>query len=289
LVQDIFNDATVKLSYSKLFQVKPGRKVNLGKADPDFTAVHTKKKSAGKEVDKLDRKLRDFQYLLYAEGKQSLLICLQALDGAGKDGLINHVLGAMNPQGARVHGFKAPTKEEASQDFLWRIEKQAPRKGEVVIFNRSHYEDVLVARVHRLVPAGVWQQRFARINAFEKSLVATGTHELKFFLHISPEEQLRRFTRRLGDPTRQWKISEGDYEEPEFWDDYTQAYEESLSWTSTRHAPRFVIPSNNKSKRSANRSRTLPAAKAPRKTGAAPPVKTPVLEPAPEPVAWIGS
>ncbi len=184
--------------------------------------------------------------MLYAERNQSLLICLQALDGAGKDGIINHVLGAMNPQGARVHGFKSPSKEEAAHDFLWRIEQQVPKQGEVVVFNRSHYEDVLVTRVHGLVPAKVWKRRFAIINAFEQRLLASGTRILKFFLHISPEEQLRRFKRRLDDPARHWKISENDYAEREFWDDYTRAYEEALSRTSTPHAPWYVIPANNK-------------------------------------------
>jgi PPK2 family polyphosphate:nucleotide phosphotransferase len=234
------------MKYRPLFQVQPGRKVNLARIDPDFTADHSRKKSAEKQVAKLDSKLRGLQYLLYAEGKRSLLICLQALDAAGKDGTINHVLGSMNPQGARVHGFKVPSKEEAAHDFLWRIEQQVPRKGEVVVFNRSHYEDVLVTRVHGLVPEKVWRQRYTMINAFEKELVASGTHVLKFFLHISPEEQLRRFKQRLDDPARHWKISEGDYAERAFWDDYTKAYEDALSATSTKHAPWFVIPANHK-------------------------------------------
>lgn len=236
----------MKTKYSKQFRVPPDTKVRLEKIDPSYTAKHTKRKSAVKEVEKLDRKLRELQYLLYAEGKRSLLICLQALDAAGKDGTINHVLGAMNPQGARVHGFKAPSKEEAEHDFLWRIERQTPKRGEVVIFNRSQYEDVLVVRVHNLVPDEVWKGRYELINDFEKNLVENGTHILKFFLHISPEEQLLRFRQRLEDPARHWKISESDYAEREFWQAYTQAYEEALSRTSTEHAPWFVIPSNNK-------------------------------------------
>jgi PPK2 family polyphosphate:nucleotide phosphotransferase len=234
------------MKYRRLFQVKPGCKVSLKKIDPDFTAEHEKMKSALKEVEKLDLKLREMQFLLYAEGKRSLLICLQALDAAGKDGTINHVLGAMNPQGARVHGFKVPSKLEAAHDFLWRIEQQAPKDGEVVIFNRSHYEDVLVTRVHDLVPKKVWRKRYGMINDFEKELMANGTHIIKFFLHISPEEQLERFKKRLDDPKRHWKISEGDYTEREFWDDYTKAYEDALSLTSTKHAPWFIIPSNHK-------------------------------------------
>jgi len=234
------------MKYNRLFRVKPGTRVSLKKVDPDFTAEHRKKKKAAKHVAKLDRKLRELQYLIYSEGKRSLLICLQALDGAGKDGTINHVLGSMNPQGTRVHGFKAPTREEKKHDFLWRIKQQVPKAGEVVIFNRSHYEDVLVVRVHNLVPRSVWEKRYALINHFEKQLVASGTHILKFFLHISPEEQLERFKLRLDDPARHWKISENDYAEREFWDDYIRAYEDALSKTSTRHAPWFIIPSNNK-------------------------------------------
>jgi PPK2 family polyphosphate:nucleotide phosphotransferase len=234
------------MNYTKLFRVKPGSKVNLKTLDPNFTAEHRKKKKAAKQVDKLDQDLRELQYLLYSEGKRSLLICLQALDGAGKDGTINHVLGSINPQGTRVHGFKAPTEEERQHDFLWRIQQQVPKPGEVVIFNRSHYEDVLVVRVHNLVPQEVWEKRYDQINDFEKQLVAGRTHILKFFLHISPEEQLERFKLRLDDPARHWKISESDYAEREFWDDYMHAYEDALSKTSTRHAPWFIIPSNNK-------------------------------------------
>ncbi len=233
------------MKYSELFQVKPGSEVRLNKINPD-SVEHTKKKSDVKQVEKIDRKLRELQYLLYAEQKRSLLICLQALDAAGKDGTINHVLGSMNPQGARVHGFKAPTKEEAQHDFLWRIERQAPKKGEVVIFNRSQYEDVLVVRVHKLVPEEVWMGRYELINDFEKGLFENGTHILKFFLHISPEEQLLRFRQRLDDPARHWKISENDYAERELWDDYITAYEDAILKTSTKHAPWFIIPANNK-------------------------------------------
>jgi PPK2 family polyphosphate:nucleotide phosphotransferase len=233
------------MSYSERFRVKPGRKVKLEGMDPGFTAEH-KKKASEVRLAQYTQKLRDLQYLLYAEGTHSLLICLQALDAGGKDGTINHVLGAMNPQGTRVHAFKVPSREEAAHDFLWRIERQAPARGEVVIFNRSHYEDVLVARVHHLVPPEVWSKRYDLINAFERNLVAHGTHILKFFLHISEDEQLRRFRQRLDDPTRHWKISESDYEEREFWRDYQKAYEEALSRTSTKHAPWFIVPANHK-------------------------------------------
>jgi PPK2 family polyphosphate:nucleotide phosphotransferase len=227
------------------FRVKPGSKVKLDRKDPEFTGGY-KKKEAEKRLAQYAQKLRDLQFLLYAEGKRSLLICLQALDTGGKDGTINHVFAPMNPQGTRVHAFKVPSREEAAHDFLWRIERQAPARGEVVIFNRSHYEDVLVARVHRLVPPKVWSKRYDLINAFEKNLAANGTRILKFFLHISKEEQLQRFKQRLDDPARRWKISEADYAEREFWEDYQKAYEDALSRTSTKHAPWFIIPANHK-------------------------------------------
>ena len=190
--------------------------------------------------------LRQLQDLLYADRRQSLLICLQALDTGGKDGTINHVLGAMNPQGCRVVAFKQPSATELAHDFLWRVHPAAPASGEVVIFNRSHYEDVLVVRVHNLVPKGVWNLRYDRINAFEQGLVDHDTRILKFFLHISKGEQLRRFKDRLDDPTKQWKISESDYHERAFWDDYVAAFEDALTRCSTEHAPWFVIPADHK-------------------------------------------
>ena len=234
------------MKYSKLFQVKRGEKIKLGKIDPDFTDGLEDTEAVEDKIKKHTETIRDLQYSLFAEGKRSLLICLQGLDAAGKDGTIRHVLGAMDPQGTRVCGFKVPSLEEASHDFLWRIEKQVPAKGEVVIFNRSHYEDVLVVRVHKTVPEEVWSKRFNMINHFEKGLVANGTHILKVYLHISPEEQLKRFQERLDDPLRQWKISESDYEEREYWKKYTQAYEDIFRETNTVHSPWFVIPSNNK-------------------------------------------
>jgi PPK2 family polyphosphate:nucleotide phosphotransferase len=187
--------------------------------------------------------MAELQALLYADGKQSLLVVLQALDAAGKDGVIRHLFSGMNPQGTSVAGFKQPSADEAAHDFLWRAHQRTPARGEVVVFNRSHYEDVLVVRVHNLVPQAVWSQRYALINDFEKLLVQNGTRVLKFFLHISPEEQLARFKQRLDDPARNWKISEADYTERELWPDYIAAYEDALSKTSTqeralvRHSP----------------------------------------------------
>jgi PPK2 family polyphosphate:nucleotide phosphotransferase len=186
------------------------------------------------------------QYLLYADGNQSLLVVLQALDAAGKDGVVRHVFSGMNPQGTSVFGFKQPSKDEAAHDFLWRAHQRTPGKGEVVIFNRSHYEDVLVVRVHKLVEKPVWSKRYDLINDFEKILTSNGTRILKFLLHISPEEQLARFKQRLDDPSRNWKISDADYSERELWPKYIEAYEDVLERTSTKHAPWYVIPSNHK-------------------------------------------
>jgi len=232
--------------YCDHFKVEPGARVSLSSIDPGFKDKHENKESAAAELASQAKRLLELQYLVYAEGKRSLLICLQALDGAGKDGTINHVLGAMNPQGTRVHGFKVPSKEEAAHDFLWRAHQHAPARGEVVIFNRSHYEDVLVVRVHDLVRKEVWSKRFDLINDFERNLVENGTHILKFYLHISPEEQLERFKQRLDDPSRWWKISDSDYTERTLWPDYIAAYEDVLARTSTKHAPWHVIPANHK-------------------------------------------
>jgi len=234
------------MNYVKQFGVKPGSKVDLAKVDAGFTDKHESHEHALPEIETYTQKLHDLQYLMYAEGKRSLLICLQGRDAAGKDGTINHVLGAMNPQGCTVTGFKVPSKEEAAHDFLWRYHQHTPGKGQVAIFNRSHYEDVLVVRVHDLVPKAVWSKRYEQINDFEKTLADNGTHILKFYLHIDPDEQLERFKQRIEDPARHWKISDGDYAERPFWDAYTEAFEDALGKTSTDHAPWFVIPSNHK-------------------------------------------
>jgi PPK2 family polyphosphate:nucleotide phosphotransferase len=236
----------VNVDYLERFRVQPGASVKLKDIDPAFKDRHEHREQAAEEIAHYQEKLRELQVLLYAERRHSLLICLQAMDTGGKDGTINHVLGAMNPQGCRVAAFRQPSAEEAAHDFLWRVHQAAPERGEVVIFNRSHYEDVLVVRVHRLVPKDVWSRRYERINAFEKGLIEHDTHVLKFYLHISKEEQLTRFKDRLDDPAKHWKISESDYKERAFWDDYMEAYEEALSRCSTEHAPWFVIPANHK-------------------------------------------
>jgi PPK2 family polyphosphate:nucleotide phosphotransferase len=234
------------VKYAKRFRVASGSKIKLKDFDPGFTDHHKSHKEAAEEIKQHQKKLRDLQELLYADGRCSLLICLQGMDTAGKDGTINHILGAMNPQGCCVVAFRQPSVEELAHDFLWRIHRAAPRKGQVTIFNRSHYEDVLVVRVHNLVPQSVWSRRYDQINAFEKGLVEGTTHVLKFYLHISKQEQLSRFKQRLDDPAKQWKISESDYKEREFWNDYVEAYEDVLSRCSTRQASWFVIPSDHK-------------------------------------------
>ena len=234
------------LDYGKKFMVLPDSKVKLDDIDAGYKGEHEDKEAAQPELEKYTQHLHDLQYLLYAENKRSLLIILQAMDAAGKDGTIKHVLTAMNPQGCRVYNFKTPSAEELAHDFLWRIHREAPRRGYVAVFNRSHYEDVLVVRVHNLVPKEVWSKRYDEINAFEKHLVHNGTHIIKFYLHIDEEEQLDRFKRRLDDPSRRWKISESDYIERGYWAEYQKAYEEAMSKCSTDHAPWYIIPSNHK-------------------------------------------
>jgi PPK2 family polyphosphate:nucleotide phosphotransferase len=234
------------MNYGKRFRVTPGKRVRLKDFDPDVADQHENKASAFPKIERLQRQMDELQFRLYAEQKRSLLICLQAPDAGGKDGVVRHVIGSMNPQGCRVVSFKQPSPEELAHDFLWRIEHQAPKRGEVVIFNRSHYEDVLIVRVHDLVPKNVWSKRYEQINDFERRLVANGTHIVKFFLHISKQEQLRRFKQRLDDPARHWKISEADYSEREYWADYEAAYEDALGKCNTDDAPWFVIPSDHK-------------------------------------------
>jgi PPK2 family polyphosphate:nucleotide phosphotransferase len=234
------------MNYLKKFRVEPGRRARLKDIDPQFADRHEKKKSADREVRQYQQRMDELQFQLYAEQKRSLLICLQAPDAGGKDGVVRHVMASMNPQSCRVACFKQPSHEELAHDFLWRVEHQTPRHGEVVIFNRSHYEDVLIVRVHNLVPKKAWSKRYGQINDFERRLVANGTHILKFFLHISKEEQLERFKQRLDDPARHWKISEADYSERGFWEDYQAAYEDAINKCSTDEAPWFVIPSDHK-------------------------------------------
>ncbi len=234
------------MNYTTKFRIEPGSRVRLDKLDPGFSDKDEGKSSSGPLLANLLDRMAKLQYRLYAEQKRSLLVCLQAMDAGGKDGAVRHVFGPLNPQGCRAISFKQPSSLELAHDFLWRIGKEAPRRGEIVIFNRSHYEDVLVVRVHKLVPKEVWSKRFRQINDFERRLVANGTHILKFFIHISKEEQLERFKDRLDDPERNWKISDADYSERLLWDDYQAAYEDAIGKCSTDSAPWFVIPSDHK-------------------------------------------
>ncbi len=234
------------MDYAKHLVVAPGTRVKLKDIDPGFHGKHETAELAAAEIAENLEKMQKLQYTLYAEKAHSLLIVLQGIDAAGKDGVCRHVITAMNPQGCEVVGFKQPTPEERGHDFLWRVHRHAPETGRVAIFNRSHYEDVLVVRVHKLVPKETWQPRYDHINAFETLLADSGTTILKFFLWISKEEQLARFKARLEDPARQWKISDSDYSERTYWDDYTVAYEDMLERCSTARAPWYVIPSNHK-------------------------------------------
>lgn len=235
------------MDYRKEFLVKPGTKVKLDAIDPGYTGRHTSEEKAHADMEKYRAKLTQQQSLLYAEKQHSLLIVLQGLDAAGKDGTVKHVMSALNPQGTTVTGFKGPTALELDHDFLWRVHPHAPAKGTVAIFNRSHYEDILVVRVHKLTPKDVWSERYELINDFEKLLYRqNNTHIIKFFLHISKEEQLERFKQRLDDPARNWKISDSDYKERFLWDGYTKAFEDIFARTSKKHAPWYIIPSNHK-------------------------------------------
>jgi len=234
------------MDYRKEFRVVPDNKLKLGKLDPAYKGKSESPDEAKQEIESYQHKLFRQQALLYAEHKHSILVVLQAVDAGGKDGTIKHVFSALNPQGASVASFKQPTAKELAHDFLWRVHPHAPGKGEIVIFNRSHYEDVLVTRVHRLIDKDTWTARYQRIRDFEALLAENGTTIIKFFLHISKDEQLARFAQRLDDPNRNWKISESDYTERAFWDDYIAAFEDAISATSTKRAPWYVIPSNHK-------------------------------------------
>lgn len=233
-------------NFSKAFDVKPGSKVSLRHYSPDETLGWNKNHKMKKSLEKSLARLDQLQYLMYAQKTHALLIILQAMDAGGKDGTIRHVMSGVNPQGCQVTSFKAPSAEEAAHDFLWRIHKAVPEIGHFGIFNRSHYEDVLVVRVHNLVPRAVWSSRYDQINRFEHLLHENNVKILKFFLHISRDEQKKRFMQRVDDPNRRWKISLADFQERKYWDDYTLAYEEALTRCSTAHAPWYIIPANKK-------------------------------------------
>jgi len=235
------------VNLAKRLKVEPGSKVKLSDIDPDFHGAHKSEDEAKAELQHNLNRITELQRKLYADRRHCLLIVLQGIDGAGKDGTCWHVVSAMDPQGVSVTGFKQPSAEERDHDFLWRVHPHAPGLGQVAVFNRSHYEDVLVVRVHDLVPKHVWKQRYDFINDWERLLVdEKNTTILKFFLYISKEEQLSRFKDRLDNPARQWKISDSDYSERKLWDKYIDAFETAISKCSTKHAPWFVIPANHK-------------------------------------------
>ena len=211
----------------------------------DTSGFDGKKEDALKESEKLLRKLEQLQEKLYAEHKHKVLIVLQALDTGGKDGTIRRVFEGVNPQGVQVAHFGVPTPEELAHDFLWRAHKEAPATGEMMIFNRSYYEGVLVVRVHKLAPEEVWKARYQEINDFERSLCEEGTTIMKFYLHIGKDEQKKRLQDRLDDPTKRWKFSTHDLPEREFWSEYMKAYEDALEKTSTKWAPWYIVPANH--------------------------------------------
>jgi PPK2 family polyphosphate:nucleotide phosphotransferase len=226
-------------------RVKPGTKVDLSKLDPGETHGH-RKESAEQEISELLGRMAQLQDKLWAEQKHALLIVLQGIDASGKDGTIRRVMTAFNPQGCVVAGFKVPTGEELAHDFLWRIHKRTPGKGEIGIFNRSHYEQVLVVRVHDLEPKKAWSRHYEHIRNFETLLIDSGTTIVKFFLHISKDEQAERLQARLDDPKKRWKFQTADLDERKHWDAYEEAFEELLSETSTAEAPWYCIPANRK-------------------------------------------
>ncbi|HEX9645270.1 MAG TPA: polyphosphate kinase 2 family protein [Acidimicrobiia bacterium] len=229
------------------YRVLPGATVSLADWDPADSGGFGGDKSAARDrLRDLVERLADLQYLLWAEDRNKLLVVLQALDTGGKDGIIRHVFGGVNPQGVRVANFKAPTPDELAHDYLWRVHARTPGSGEIVVFNRSHYEDVLVVRVLGLVAQERWERRYTHINDFEALLVDEGTTILKFFLHISKDEQRKRLQERLDDPAKNWKFSVGDLDHRARWDDYTAAFEAVLERTSTEHAPWYVVPADRK-------------------------------------------
>jgi len=234
------------LNVEEKYRVEPGSPVSLSDYDPDDTSLAEDKDWAKEKSAKLQERLADLQEVLYAEHRKRVLIVLQGMDTSGKDGAIRHVMGGFNPQGVRVESFKKPTEPELERDFLWRVHLRVPANGEIVVFNRSHYEDVLVVRVHDLVPPEVWKARYQQINDFERMLVESGTLVIKLFLHISKDEQAKRLQARIDDPSKRWKFQHSDLEARKFWKAYQKAYDAVLKKTSTDWAPWHVVPANAK-------------------------------------------
>jgi PPK2 family polyphosphate:nucleotide phosphotransferase len=238
------------------YQVKPDSKINLQKYSTNDSAGLKSKDDAKDQLQKNIEKMTELQDKLYASDKYSVLLIFQAMDAAGKDSTIKHVMSGLNPQGTQVYSFKQPSKEELDHGFLWRIQKVVPERGRIGIFNRSHYEEVLIVKVHNLlkyqqipeelVDKNIWESRYEQIREFEKYLFKNGTLVLKFFLHVSKDEQKKRFLDRIDDPSKNWKFSSADVEERKFWNDYQKAYEEAISATSTNYAPWYIIPADKK-------------------------------------------
>lgn len=234
------------MSVLKKYSVTPGHKVDLKDYDPNDTGPFRDKDDALEDLEKDRLKLIDLQEQLYAEKKRSLLLVLQGMDTSGKDGTIHHVMSGVNPQGVQVTGFDVPSPNELAHDYLWRVHQAAPARGRIGIFNRSHYEDVLIVRVHELVPRKVWRTRYQQINDFERMLSESGTTVLKCFLYIDKDEQKQRLQERLDIPQKNWKFQIGDLAERKLWNAYMQVYEDALSKCSTGSAPWIVVPANRK-------------------------------------------
>lgn len=228
------------------YRVHPGEPMELAQIDPNICEQYKKKKDVEEELEHQRDRLSKLQERLYAENKSSLLVVLQAMDTGGKDGTIKSVFQGINPQGCQVWSFKKPSDEETSHDFLWRYHQRAPRRGMITIFNRSHYEDVLIVRVKQMVPESVWRKRYHIINEFEQMLCLNNIKVIKFFLHISKDEQKQRLESRLQDPNKLWKFSINDVNERKLWDDYQQAYEDAINNCSTAYAPWYIVPANKK-------------------------------------------
>ena len=226
--------------------VAEGKKINLQKLDPDYDFSINEKKALYVLEQNLKKRMSDLQYRLYAERKKALLIVFQGIDASGKDSTIRHVISAFNPQSCTVKAFKEPTEEELSHDFLWRIHKSVPAKGEIFVFNRSHYEDIIQPRVHKTIHKSIWSQRYKHINTFEKCLSDSNTKIIKFYLNISKEEQRKRLEERMTDPSKQWKVSERDLKDREFWNSYVTAYQDTISKCSSMWAPWYIVPANKK-------------------------------------------
>lgn len=231
--------------YTRHLIVKPGSKTRLKDFDPDATFGLDKAQAVAKLQANIER-MSVLQYMLYAEAKRSFLVVIQGIDAGGKDGVIRNVLTGLNPQGVHVTSFKVPEGEEERHDYLWRVHKAVPEFGQIGIFNRSHYEDILVVRVHNIVPKEMWSKRYDQINAFEQMLSENGVTVVKCLLYISKDEQAKRFQARIDDPTKNWKFNEADLKEREHWDDYIEAYDEMLRKCSTDLAPWHIVPANRK-------------------------------------------